>query len=65
MIKERIYSLFFIFLATFFREFVERLIDEGSYENRGVLYTSTTGRLRDQNLKTIIDEIYNQRHWNQ
>jgi len=48
-----------------FREFVERLIDEGSYENRGVLYTSTTGRLRDKNLKTIIDEIYNQRHWNQ
>ena len=65
MIKERIYSLFFIFLATFFREFVERLIGDGAYENSGVIYTSTTGRLRDKNLMTIIDEIYNQRHWNQ
>ena len=48
-----------------FREFVEKLIGDGSYENSGVIYTSTTGRLRDKNLRTIIDEIYNQRHWNQ
>lgn len=48
-----------------FREFVERLISDGSYEDSGNLYTSTTGRLRNKNLRTIIDEIYNQRHWNQ
>lgn len=48
-----------------FREFVERLIGDGSYENSGAIYTSITGRLRDKNLRTIIDEIYNQRHWNQ
>jgi len=48
-----------------FREFVERLIGDGAYENSGAIYTSTTGRLRDKNLRTIIDEIYNQRHWNQ
>ncbi|MDY0257855.1 hypothetical protein [Gudongella oleilytica] len=48
-----------------FREFIERLIGDGTYENSGAIYTSTTGRLRDKNLRTIIDEIYNQRHWNQ
>ena len=48
-----------------FREFIERLIGDGAYENSGAIYTSTTGRLRDKNLRTIIDEIYNQRHWNQ
>lgn len=48
-----------------FREFVERLIGDGAYENSGAIYTSTAGRLRDKNLRTIIDEIYNQRHWNQ
>ena len=48
-----------------FREFVERLISDGSYEDSGNIYTSTTGRLRNKNLRTIIDEIYNQRHWNQ
>lgn len=48
-----------------FKEFVGKLISEGAYENSGSTYTSITCRLRDENLRTIIDEIYNQRHWNQ
>lgn len=50
---------------TVFKEFVENLISDSAYENSGSIYTSTIGRLRDENLRTIIDEIYNQRHWNQ
>lgn len=46
-----------------FKVFIIRIIGEDAYQDRLQIYTEATQALKNKSYKTIIDELYNQWHW--
>jgi tetratricopeptide (TPR) repeat protein len=46
------------------REFLLEMINGGAYEQKDQIYKRLVNNVDNQDILTIVDEIYNQRHWN-
>lgn len=48
----------------YLKGFLLRMIGGGAYEERAEIYRSIESKVGDENILKIVDEIYNDRHWN-
>jgi len=46
------------------REFLLEMISGGAYEQKDQIYKRLVDNVNNEDILTIVDEIYNQRHWN-
>lgn len=46
------------------REFLLEMISGGAYERKDQIYKRLVDNVDNEDILTIVDEIYNQRHWN-